>query len=149
MTEASPVTILHSCVLDALPTLPEKSVHMVATSPPYMSLRHYPIPDTDGVELRDQPVVPGGNAMAFSTIPVGGIKTALEEAGLPVVLSEDAGRYLCNAVFFWTAATQPVPVGSLRVPADPGGVETVMRALEIAFQVTAKRLAAQRVEATA
>lgn len=33
--------IIHGCVLDVLPTLPEQSVQMCVTSPPYWGLRDY------------------------------------------------------------------------------------------------------------
>lgn len=110
--------------------------------------RHYPIPDADGQQVHGQPVEAGGPPMVFSTLPVAAIKQELEEAGLPVELSDDAGRYLCNAIFYWTAR-RVSPAGFLHVPAAVDRVDDVVQAVRLAAQVTARRLAAQRVEATA
>ncbi len=109
--------------------------------------RHYTIPDVDGVTVEGARVEDGAPPMVFATLPVGAIKAAIEAEGLPVHLSEDAGRYLCNAVFFW-AARRPVPGGFIHVPASAPADE-VRRVLAAAARVTAERLATQRVEATA
>src|SRR5690606_1781493 len=63
--------------------------------------RHYARPDIDGNVVQDARVEDGAPAMVFSTLPVAAIKQALGDAGLPTELSEDAGRYLCNAIFYW------------------------------------------------
>ncbi len=41
-----------------------------------------------------------GPDMREASLPVGAISAALARARLPVALSDDPGRYLCNAVFF-------------------------------------------------
>ena len=108
--------------------------------------RHYGLPDVDGHLVHDACVVEGGPAMVFSSLPVGEIKRGIEAAGLPAQLSEDAGRFLCNAIFYWVAS-RVQPAGFLHVPTGP--LPDVARAIEIAVEVTARRLSAQRVEATA
>jgi len=110
--------------------------------------RHYEIPDDDGQLIQGEPVEADGPPMVFGTLPVGEIKQRLEEQGLRVQLSEDAGRYLCNAVFYWLAR-RVTPAGFLHVPSEADGLEDVVRAIDIAVGVTAERLAAQQVEATA
>lgn len=109
--------------------------------------RDYAIPDVDGVTVRGEPVEPAAPPMAFATLPVAAIKASLEAEGLEAQLCEDAGRYLCNAVFYWVTR-RGVPAGFLHVPAG-APAEEVARALTVAARVTADRLVAQRVEATA
>lgn len=109
--------------------------------------RHYTRPDVDGQLVKDEPVEADGQPMVFSTLPVATIKQALEAAGLKSELCDDAGRYLCNAVFYWVAR-RITPAGFVHVPADPARLDDVVNALDICVQETARRLVAQRVEAT-
>lgn len=106
--------------------------------------RHYSIPDVDGQLVTEASVEDDGPAQKLSTLPVASIKLALERAGFDVELSEDAGRYLCNAVFYWLAQRLPA-AGFLHVPPD-ADLEQVKRAAQIAAEATAARLLAQRVE---
>jgi len=110
--------------------------------------RDYEIPDAEGNLVSDERVEADGPAQVVSTLPVGTIKRALEQAGLAAELSDDAGRYLCNAVFYWLAR-RVSPAGFLHVPPRPEGRSDVIEAVRLAAEVTAQRLAAQRVEATA
>lgn len=110
--------------------------------------RDDPLPGVDGVQVRGGTIEDGGPPMVFSTLPVGAIKRALEEEGLAAELSDDAGRFLCNAVFYWLARRVP-QVGFLHVPPAPDGLEAVTRGVRAAARATAERLAAQRVEASA
>ena len=106
--------------------------------------RHYSIPDVEGQLVEDASVEASGPAQRLSTLPVASIKLALERAGFDVELSEDAGRYLCNAVFYWLAQRVPA-AGFLHVPPD-ADLQQVKRAIRIAAEATATRLLAQRVE---
>jgi len=109
--------------------------------------RNYPVPDVDGHIVQGEPVEEGGPPSAFGSLPVGTIKKALDEAGLGVELSEDAGAYLCNAVFYWLAR-RVSPAGFLHLPCAPERLEELVRAVRLTAEETARRLAAQRVEAT-
>jgi pyroglutamyl-peptidase len=109
--------------------------------------RHYPKPDIDGNVVQNAGVE-DGPAMVFSTLPLAAIKQSFADAGLAAELSEDAGRYLCNAIFYW-ASRRVTPAGFIHVPASVERLEDAVRAVRIAAQVTARRLVAQRVEATA
>ena len=94
-----------------------------------------------------EPVEHLGSPQIVSTLPLARIKLGLEAEGFEVELSEDAGRSLCNAVFYLIARRE-VPAGFLFVP--PGASsEDVARALACAAEVTAARLVAQRVAALA
>lgn len=59
------------------------------------------IADNAGAEPIDVPIVPGGPAAYFSTLPVKAMVSALGEAGVPAGLSCSAGTYVCNHVFYW------------------------------------------------
>lgn len=106
----------------------------------------YPIPDDSGQRLKG-PILRDGPEMAYATLPVGAIKLALDGLGVATQLSEDAGRYLCNAVFYWLSQRHE-RVGFLHLPSDPAGLEEVVRALRVSLETTAARLQSERVEAT-
>lgn len=58
------------------------------------------IPDNDGAQPIDQPVVAGGPSAYFSTLPLKSMLVALREAGIPADISFSAGTYVCNHVFY-------------------------------------------------
>ena len=58
------------------------------------------IPDNAGNAPVDQPVVTGGPAAYFSTLPVKAALAALLAAGIPAEVSQTAGTYVCNHVFY-------------------------------------------------
>ncbi|WP_449475162.1 pyroglutamyl-peptidase I [Streptomyces abikoensis] len=58
------------------------------------------IPDNAGARPVDEPVVPGGPAAYFSTLPVKACVAAVREAGLPASVSQTAGTFVCNHVFY-------------------------------------------------
>lgn len=59
-----------------------------------------PIPDNDGNAPVDRPVVTGGPAAYFSTLPVKAALADLLAAGIPAEVSQTAGTYVCNHVFY-------------------------------------------------
>jgi len=58
------------------------------------------IADNAGAQPVDLPVVPGGPAAYFSTLPVKAIVAELQAQGLPAELSHTAGSFVCNHVFY-------------------------------------------------
>ncbi|WP_019561071.1 MULTISPECIES: pyroglutamyl-peptidase I [Caldimonas] len=58
------------------------------------------IPDNAGRQPIDTPVVPGGPAAYFSTLPIKAIVAELRAAGLPASVSQTAGTFVCNHVFY-------------------------------------------------
>ncbi len=58
------------------------------------------IPDNAGAQPVDVPVLHGGAAAFFSTLPVKASLQALREAGLHAQVSQTAGTYVCNQVFY-------------------------------------------------
>ena len=58
------------------------------------------IADNAGARPVDEPVVAGGPAAYFSTLPIKAVVAALREAGLPASVSQTAGTFVCNHVFY-------------------------------------------------
>ena len=59
-----------------------------------------PIKDNADRQLVDEPIVRGGPAAYFSTLPIKAIVAALRAAGLPASVSQTAGTFVCNHVFY-------------------------------------------------
>ena len=60
----------------------------------------YDIPDADGMVPCDEPIVAKGESAYFSTLPIRTMVEALRHAGVPAAISNSAGTYLCNHVFY-------------------------------------------------
>jgi len=58
------------------------------------------IPDNDGAQPADTPVVAGGPAAYLATLPVRAAVAALHAEALPAELSMSAGTFVCNHVFY-------------------------------------------------
>lgn len=58
------------------------------------------IPDNDGQSPIDRPIVPGGPAAYFSNLPIKAMVQALGAAGIPAKVSNTAGTFVCNHVFY-------------------------------------------------
>jgi pyroglutamyl-peptidase len=58
------------------------------------------IADNQGAQPIDEPVSAGGPAAWFSTLPIKAIVAALHAAGLPASVSQSAGTFVCNHVFY-------------------------------------------------
>jgi pyroglutamyl-peptidase len=89
-----------------------------------VNLQDARIPDNDGVQPVDAPVVPGGPAAYLATLPVRAAVAALRAAELPAELSLSAGTFLCNHVFYGlmhlaAQRRHPFRGGLLHVPCLP------------------------------
>jgi pyroglutamyl-peptidase len=72
------------------------------------------IPDNRGARPIDRPVVPGGPAAYFSSLPLKAMLQALKDEGLPAEVSQTAGTFVCNHVFYGlmhSLATDPALAG--------------------------------------
>lgn len=58
------------------------------------------IPDNAGNRPVDEDVIPGGPAAYFSSLPVKAALEALRAAGIPAEVSQSAGTYVCNHIFY-------------------------------------------------
>ncbi|MCI9858593.1 pyroglutamyl-peptidase I [Microbacterium proteolyticum] len=103
------------------------------------------IPDNDGAQPVDLPVVPGGPSAYFATIPVKAVAAAVADAGIPSAVSHSAGTFVCNHVMFTAldAVAPGVRAGFVHVPyarddAPEGApalpLADIARALEIAVR---------------
>ncbi|GAA2336892.1 pyroglutamyl-peptidase I [Streptomyces violaceusniger] len=61
------------------------------------------IPDNAGRRPIDEPVVEGGPAAYFASLPVKACVAAVREAGIPAAVSQTAGTFVCNHVFYGLA----------------------------------------------
>ena len=58
------------------------------------------IPDNEGYQPIDTPIRPDGPTAYFSTLPVKAMVTAMRNAGIPAVVSNTAGTYVCNHLMY-------------------------------------------------
>lgn len=65
-----------------------------------LNVRDFPIPDTDGAQPVDEPVIFGGPAAYLSSLPVKAILAAWRAEGFPGFVSNTAGTYVCNQTFY-------------------------------------------------
>ena len=115
------------------------------------------IPDNDGQQPIDRAIVAGGPAAYFTGLPVKRAVAALRQAGLPAIVSNTAGTFVCNHIFYGLmhlVASRRLPVcgGFLHVPYLPeqaaglGGIQVpsmarddIARGIEIILRVAAAR----------
>ena len=103
------------------------------------------IADNSGDQPVDKPVVPGGPAAYFSTLPIKAMRLAMEQGGIAAEISQTAGTFVCNHVFYslmHTLATQDAfrqtRGGFVHVPNLPGqglpdmALDEVVRGLRLA-----------------
>ena len=79
------------------------------------------IPDNAGNQPTGEPIVDGGPVGYFSTLPVRAIADRLLRAGIPSAISNSAGTYLCNRLFysvmhFISTERLPTRAGFIHVP---------------------------------
>ncbi len=58
------------------------------------------IPDNEGNQPCDKPVIPGGPAAYFATLPNKAMVQAIQDAGLPAAISNTAGTFVCNHLMY-------------------------------------------------
>ena len=109
------------------------------------------LPDNDGARPVDMPIAPRGTPARFSTLPIKQAVAALRAAGLPAEVSNSAGTFVCNHVFYSlmqlaTRRRHRFRAGFLHVPrlaraAERGegaamAVEDIVRGIEVILQVS-------------
>jgi pyroglutamyl-peptidase len=80
------------------------------------------IPDNAGQQPIDVPVIKGGPAAYFSTLPIKSLVAGLKAAGFPASVSQTAGTFVCNQVFYGlqhALAGQGVHSGFIHLPLLP------------------------------
>jgi pyroglutamyl-peptidase len=115
------------------------------------------IRDNDGKQPIDKPVVKGGPAAHFATLPIKACVAAMRQAGLAATVSNTAGTFVCNHILYALMDiaghhSTPLRGGFLHVPYAPEqiakvgtapsmAVADVTRGIEIILQVSAERTA--------
>jgi len=118
------------------------------------------IPDNDGEQPVDMPIVEGAPLAYLSTLPTREIVEELKKNGIPAVLSYSAGTYLCNYALFKilhyaSVHGYPKSAGFIHVPYTPEQVvnkyfllgkstpsmclETEIKAVRIAIKVAVEK----------
>ena len=109
----------------------------------------YRIPDNGGFQPVDEPIVAGGPAAYWSTLPIKAMVVAMRDAGIPASVSNSAGTFVCNHLFYGlmhqlAKAGGKIRGGFVHIPYLPeqaarlGGqpsmaVETIVKGLEVAL----------------
>jgi pyroglutamyl-peptidase len=113
------------------------------------------IADNAAAQPIDRPVVAGGPAAYFTNLPIKAAVAALRAAGLPAIVSNTAGTFVCNHVFYGlmhlAATARPgLRGGFLHVPYLPSqaarhdgapsmAAADIARGIEIVLAVAASR----------
>lgn len=106
-------------------------------------------PDNAGNLPAEEPVVPGGPAAYFSTLPVKALAAAVREAGVPAAVSNSAGTFVCNSLMYamlhYAASCCPgLPCGFIHVPGPEDGLsrEELTRGVAAALTALAESIQA-------
>lgn len=107
------------------------------------------IADNRGAQPIDEPVVAGGPAAYFSDLPIKAMLAALRAAGVPAEISQTAGTYVCNHVFYGLMhalrTRDGVRGGFIHIPYAPAqaarhagapslAIDTVVHGLRVALE---------------
>ncbi len=84
-----------------------------------------PYADNRGVERRNEAIVVGAPEFLPTLLPIEEFQQDLAAAGIPTILSDSAGAYLCNHIFYHSMyavssepAFQNIRAGFIHVPAE-------------------------------
>jgi len=92
-----------------------------------VNVMDYSRPDAHGQVLRGLACVEGGPAAYFSTLPLRDMLAALTAEGIPAMISNTAGTYLCNDISYTTLhalerRALAIPTGFIHLPFLPSMV---------------------------
>lgn len=65
-----------------------------------INIDDFRIPDNAGNQPKDEPIIEGGPAGYFSTLPIRAIVDRINKAHIPAAISNSAGAHLCNRLFY-------------------------------------------------
>ena len=93
--------VIHSIKPDIVIMLGEAGGrHRVNPERVAINVDDYRIADNAGNQPKDEPIVEGGPVAYFSTLPIRAITERIINAHIPAAISNSAGSYLCNRLFF-------------------------------------------------
>jgi pyroglutamyl-peptidase len=121
-----------------------------------VNVMDYSRPDARGRVLSGVACVEDGPAAYFSTLPLRDILTALTAEGIPAMISNTAGTYLCNDILYTSLDTLarrdlPIPAGFVHLPFLPSMVsahDLEEASMDLAIVTRATELALLRIAAT-
>ena len=105
-----------------------------------INLREAPIPDNAGNRPENCPIIAGGPAAYFATLPIRAMITAIQAAGIPASLSYSAGAFVCNDLLYSLLHAYndtPVQVGFIHIPYLPEQAREGVPSLPLDTVVTA------------
>ena len=110
----------------------------------------YRIPDNGGFQPVDEPIVAGGPAAYWSTLPIKAMVVAMRGAGIPASVSNSAGTFVSNHLFYGLMHQLAkaggkirggfvhipyLPEQAARIGSQPSmAVETIVKGLEVALE---------------
>lgn len=108
-----------------------------------INLRYATVPDNNGAQPKDEPVICGACDACFSTLPVRKMANAINASGIPSSVSYSAGTYVCNDLLYSLLAyfkESKTRVGFIHVPycsdqsKEPSmDIDMIVKALVIAI----------------
>lgn len=127
---------------------------MLALERVAINVMDFPMPDNDGRQPADEPVVEDGPAAYFATLPIKATLAAWRAQGLPGYVSNSAGTYVCNQTFYHSLHLSKklgYRAGLIHVPYLPEQaarvengapsmpLDLMLRAVELALEVSLQR----------
>lgn len=113
-------------------TKPEIAIHLglaagrssISLERVALNLMDARIPDNENYQPKDEPIRRDGNTAYFSKLPIKEIVEELRKSGIPAVVSNTAGLYVCNEVMFLSLYHSekfgyPLKTGFIHVPYIP------------------------------
>ncbi|WP_018665358.1 pyroglutamyl-peptidase I [Heyndrickxia acidiproducens] len=112
------------------------------------------IPDNKQQQPVDTPVAAGGPAAYWSTLPIKSIVRRLRDAGIPSSVSNSAGTFVCNHLFYGVMHyldknAKSIPAGFIHIPYIPSqtvfnqapslSLDLIVKALETAAVISANQ----------
>lgn len=65
-----------------------------------INLANYRIPDNGGNQPQDEPIIASAPVAYWSTLPIKSMVKRMRSGGIPAVVSDTAGTFVCNEVFY-------------------------------------------------
>ena len=65
-----------------------------------INIDDFRIPDNEGNQVIDEPVVADGPDAYFTQLPIKAMVSAMRESGIPAAVSNTAGTFVCNHLFY-------------------------------------------------
>ncbi|MFL1502618.1 pyroglutamyl-peptidase I [Pseudomonas sp. O64] len=104
------------------------------------------IPDNLGAQPIDTAVIVGGPAAYFTTLPIKAMVKAVREAGIAASVSQTAGTFVCNQVFYLlqhALAGTAIRSGFIHVPPSPPQEVSAQPSMALVTLVEGLRVAVQ------